>query len=199
LRQIFKPAVHADNDRVEGSRSSDRFTEAEPSGMYTDVDEIMPGAVSDKNFGIPTSSVNSVEPAGVPPVEAINNKDDSFRDHMRSPADNENMVRDLRKTTGTPPDSAKQKKVRNVEPVSPVEIDGDVFVIGQPADEIKTNQAFLRKRILVVGILAALLVSIAAYVAFSSDSSGSSSSTSQVSTQSSAAQWRYFESVVWRK
>ncbi len=199
LRQLFKPEVHADDDKVEGSKSSDRFTEAEPSGMYTDVDEITPGAVSDKNFGIPTSSVNSVEPAGVPPVEDLDNKDDSFREHRRSPADNENTFRDLRKTTGTPPDSGKQENVKNVEPVSPVEIDGGVFEIDQPASEIKTKNAFLRRRILVVGILAALLVSIAAYVAFSSDSSESSRLTSQVSTQSSAAQWRYFESVVWRK
>jgi hypothetical protein len=199
LRHLFKPAVHADDDKVEGSISSDRFTEVDRSGMYSDVDEIMPGAVSDKNFGIPTSSVNSVEPAGVPPVEDLDNKDDSFREHRRLPADNENTVRDLRKTTGTPPDSGKQENVKNVEPVSPVEIDGDVFVKDRPVDEIKTNQAFLRRRILVVGVLAALLVSIAAYVAFSSDSSGSSSSASQVSTQSSAAQWRYFESVVWRK
>lgn len=199
LRQLLLPNQHEEEVPAGGYRTADHLTEADQIGTHTYVEDLTPSYTGSQDQGIsdPTGDVQKSEE--IPQRNEISNKKDSQQEEVH-PAVDTNMTQ----VGHTQSESyltkvSPSEDLENVEPVwPPLFTDGDSET-DNVGHSVTGNENFFRRRTMVVGILLALLISVVLYLTFSSDGTQESNLRPVDSSQPSVAQWRYFESVVWRK
>lgn len=199
IRQVFLPTGPVDDLTSEDSEPTAQSSEADYSKKHQFLEEKAQGTPGNENLALQVSSVDSKVPSEVSPTEKTGISDDCPREQEDLPADGRKRDAGHGTIDNTPPTSFGKEDIEFVVSNPSVRNDHENLEFVQAEEKTAAQKMFPGRRIIIGVILTTVLVLLGLLLNFTMGLSDSSDSKMDVSVQPSVAEWRYFESVVWRK